>query len=61
MPESVWLFGCRLGLAQGTCGKRKHDPKSRGASQRMGGCASCKHRTSANQRTAQAEGEYASA
>ncbi len=46
MP-SVWLFGCKKGLSQGTCGKYKKDPNSRGASQRMGGCASCAHRTPA--------------
>jgi len=39
----VWAYSCILGLAQGTCGAREPDEKSRGYG-RLGGCPSCKYR-----------------
>lgn len=52
---SVWTFGCKLGLSQSGCQKREHDPSSRGAAQRIGGCASCIYREPASPETAKAE------
>lgn len=59
MSNSVWFFGCKKGLAQGTCGQYKKDRKSRGTAQRMGGCPSCKHRTADNAETMRAEAYHA--
>ena len=50
---STWVFGCKLGLAQETCGRREADPHSRGA--HLGGCPSCVHREPGNEETALAE------
>jgi hypothetical protein len=54
---SAWVFGCKKGLSQTGCTEREHDPKSRGAKARHGGCVSCKYREPHNQETAKAEAE----
>ena len=56
---SVWLYTCKLGLAQSTCGKYRRDTDSRGDSQRLGGCCSCSHRKPDNAETMRADAEYA--
>ena len=58
---SKWMFGCELGFTQGTCNQYERDPQSRGATQQMGGCASCKHRRAYNSQTAMAEAAHTDA
>ena len=48
---SDWMFGCEFGLRQETCGRYERDRRSRGAHAGFGGCASCVHRTPANEET----------
>lgn len=55
--NNVWLFHCRAGLQQSTCGIYELDASSRGARSRMSGCSSCVHRSAANEATRAKENE----
>lgn len=55
---AYWMYYCRLGLAQDTCGKAyKPDPEARGF-KRFAGCPSCKHRVPANADTKAADAAW---
>lgn len=54
---SSWVFSCKLGLSQDTCGQYEKDETARGYG-RWGGCASCVHRVAANATTMVAEGNH---
>lgn len=49
--SNVWMFRCRAGLTQSTCGMYEIDPDSRGAKSGFAGCASCVRRSAANTAT----------
>jgi hypothetical protein len=50
-----WTFGCQKGLSQSGCTERIVDKDSRGYKQGFGGCASCKFRVPADEKTKMAE------
>jgi hypothetical protein len=61
MTESAWVFGCKLGLAQDSCGRRhEKDHLARGYGS-YPGCPACIHREAGNEATKRAEEEYAKA
>lgn len=56
---STWIYSCKLGLYQGTCGEYQKDDTARGANQRWAGCPSCIHRVAADAPTREADRHYA--
>ena len=58
MPESAWVFGCKLTLSQGDCQEYEKDIHSRGAPV-LKGCPSCVHRQPSGVETMRAEREFA--
>lgn len=52
-----WIYGCQLGLQQGTCGRRyKFEKNSCGHFAGLGGCPSCLYRVPGSEATREAEG-----
>lgn len=58
---STWVYGCKLGLYQDTCGRYEQDTSSRGQRAQIGGCPSCVHREPGSDATRQADQEHAAA
>ena len=55
---SSWVYGCKLHLAQGTCGRFELDPNSRGHARGYTGCVACVQRVPANDTTREADREF---
>lgn len=55
---NIWLYTCRKGLQEASCGSHRTNKKSRGHAHNRKGCASCAWHRAANWRTAAADAEH---